>query len=154
MADFAEWAEACAAGFGWESGEFLDAYAENQRDVIAGAAAASPLVPVIEAVLALGGYGPEGFDGTAHDLLGKLKDQCSEAVQRAPWFPKTDAQMGTRLRRDTPLLDSRGIEVVHYKEGRVKARKILLRCKSEKVFDELRARLRGEKRGDGEPPAG
>ena len=42
MADFAEWAEACSAGFGWEPGEFLAAYAENMREVVAGAADASP----------------------------------------------------------------------------------------------------------------
>jgi putative DNA primase/helicase len=145
MADFAEWGEACSAGFGWEPGEFLSAYRENMREVVAGAADASPLVPVIETLLGLfGGYGPEGFDGTAHELLAKLRQQCPDAVQRAPWFPKTNAQMGARLRRDAPLLKSRGIEVAHYKEGRRKDRKIVLRCISQRVFDELRARCRGE----------
>jgi len=153
MADFAEWAEACSSGFGWEPGEFLAAYAENQREVVAGAADASPLVPVIEAFLGLGDFGVEGFDGTAHDLLVKLRGQCSDTMQRAPWFPKTDAQMGTRLRRDTPLLKSRGIVVEHYRQGRKKDRKIILRCSSERAFDELRARLRGEQGGSDEDTA-
>jgi len=87
MADFAEFAEACSSGFGWERGEFLAAYAENQREVVACAADASPLVPLIEFLVGLGGYGPEGFDGTAHDLLIKLRDQASEVTQRAPWLP-------------------------------------------------------------------
>jgi putative DNA primase/helicase len=152
MADFAEWGESCSAGFGWEPGEFLDAYSENMREVAAGAADASPLVPVIEALLGLGGFGAAGFDGTAHDLLVKLRWQCSETMQRAPWFPKTDAQMGARLRRDTPLLKSRGVLVEHYKQGRRKDRKIVLRCLSEKVFDELRARLRSEQGATAEEP--
>jgi hypothetical protein len=156
MADFAEFAEACASGFGWEPGEFLAAYAENQRELVASAADASPLVPLIEGVVGLGGYGPEGFDGTAHDLLVKLRDQASEATQRQPWFPKTDAQMGTKLRRDVPLLKSRGIIVERYKEGRQKTRKIVLRCASEKMFDALKARLKGERPNNdtGDPRGG
>jgi hypothetical protein len=51
--------------------------------------------------------------------------------------------MGARLRRDTPLLEPRGIEVIHYKEGRQKTRKIVLRCISAGVFEALRARLAG-----------
>jgi len=145
MADFAEFAEACSSGFGWERGEFLAAYAENQREVVACAADASPLVPLIEFLVGLGGYGPEGFDGTAHDLLIKLRDQASEVTQRAPWFPKTDAQMGTRLRREVPLLKSRGIIVERYKQGRQKTRKLVLRCSSRTIFEALRARLKGER---------
>jgi len=152
MADFAEWGEACSAGFGWEPGEFLAAYTENMRDVVAGAADASPLVPIIEVLLGLGGFGIEGFDGTAAELLAKLRAQASETTQRAKWFPQNPAQMGTRLRRDTPLLESRGILVEHYKQGRRKDRKIVIRCLSERVLDELRARLRGERDGAGEPP--
>ena len=104
-------------------------------------------MPLIEVVVGLGGYGPEGFDGTAHDLLVKLRDQASEATQRQHWFPKTDAQMGTRLRREVPLLKSRGIVVEHYKEGRQKTRKIVLRCASEKMLEQLRVRPKG---GSGE----
>ncbi len=153
MFDFAEWGEACSAGFGWEPGEFLAAYAENQREVVAGAADASPLVPVIESLLGLGGFGLEGFEGTAGELLVKLRGQASEITQRGKWFPQNPAQMGTRLRRDTPLLKSRGILVEHHKAGRRKDRMIVLRCSSERVFDELRARLRGERgRGPDEPP--
>jgi len=113
-------------------------------------------VPLIEGVVGLGGYGPEGFDGTAHDLLVKLRDQASEATQRQPWFPKTDAQMGTKLRRDVPLLKSRGIIVERYKEGRQKTRKIVLRCASEKMFDALKARLKGERPNNdtGDPRGG
>jgi hypothetical protein len=61
--------------------------------------------------------------------------------------------MGARLRRDTPLLKSRGIVVEHYRQGRKKDRKIILRCLSEKVFDVPRARLRGEQGGSDEDTA-
>jgi hypothetical protein len=148
MADFAEWVEACSSGFGWEPGDFLAAYAENQRDVVAGAADASLLVPVIEGLLGRGGYELAGFDGTAEQLLGKLRELCSEAQQRQKWFPANASQLGARLRRDTPLLESRSILVAHYREGRQKTRKIVIRCASQVVFDALRARTMG--RG-GEP---
>jgi hypothetical protein len=149
MPDFAQWGEACSAGFGWEPGEFLTAYAENQGEVVAGVADASLIVPLIEKILVFGCGGPEGFDGTASELLVKLRDQATEKRQEARWFPQTPARMGTQLRRDTKPLKARGIEVLHYREGRKKTRKIVVRCKSEPVFEELRARLRGD-----QPPPG
>ena len=143
MADFAEWGDACSAGFGWEPGEFQRAYAENQGEVIAGAADASLTVPLIEKLLAFGCGGPEGFDGRATDLLQKLRAQASEKTQEARWFPQSPSRMGTQLRRDTKPLRARGIEVRHRKEGREKTRMIALRCMSEKIFHELVARLKG-----------
>jgi hypothetical protein len=151
MADFAVWAEACAAGFGWGAGEFLTDYAENRREVVAGAAEASPLVPVIEELLGRGGYDLAGFDGTAEELLGKLRGLCSETQQRAKWFPANASQMGTRLRRDAPLLKSRSIDVLHYREGRQKTRKIVIRCASQAVFEALRSRTMG-RGGEPSPP--
>jgi putative DNA primase/helicase len=151
MADFATWGEACASGFGWEPGEFLADYAENRRDAVTVAASASPLVPVIEVALGASGLGLEGFDGTAHELLSRLRDVCSEAQQKQRWFPGTDSQMGSGLRRIVSLLASRGIETTFYRAGRMKIRKIVLRCVSEKVFNELRDRMLGKIGDDAEP---
>jgi len=53
--------------------------------------------------------------------------------------------MGTRLRREVPLLKSRGIIVERYKQGRQKTRKLVLRCSSRTIFEALRARLKGER---------
>ncbi len=59
------------------------------------AAAASPLVPVIEALLGRpDGPGAQGFDGTATELLDKLKKICTEAQQKARWFPSSASAAG------------------------------------------------------------
>lgn len=146
MADFATWVEACAPGFGWPPGEFLRDYDENRRDVVAAAAEASPLVPLIEAMLGRGGLLAEGFDGTAADLLAKLAEVASEPQQKARWYPSTAAQAGSKLRIVAPLLRSRGILFETYKDrDRKRTRRIVLRCVSEAVFDELRTRFMGRR---------
>lgn len=144
MADFATWAEACGPAFGWAPGEFLRDYEENRSDAMAVAAEAAPLVPVIEVMLGRTGLKADGFSGTASDLLAKLREVCSEAEQKSRWFPGTASQVGSALRRITPLLRSRGIEFAHHREGKNRTRCITLRCASETVFDELRARLTGK----------
>jgi putative DNA primase/helicase len=153
MADFATWAEACAPGFGWEPGEFLRDYEENRSDAVAAAAEASPLVPAIEAVLARTGLDVAGFDGTATELLDRLGEVCSEAERRARWYPATASQVGSRLRRIVPLLRSRGIEFRPHKDTAKKCtRLIVLRCVSEAAFDELRARIMGQRRSAADQP--
>ena len=143
MADFATFIEAAARG-GWERGEFLRDYEDNRRDAVIAAAEASPLLPAIEAVLGRSGLGVEGFDGTAHQLLAKLCEVCSEPEQRARWFPRTDSQMGSAIRRIAPLLKARSITVEHYKAGRQKTRMMSLRCISQRAFEDLAQRVRGD----------
>jgi putative DNA primase/helicase len=151
MADFATWAEACGPGFGWAPGEFLRDYEDNRTDAIAAAAEASPLLPAIEAVLGRGGLMADGFDGTAAELLAKLHDVCSPVEQKARWFPATASQVGSALRRVAPLLRSRSIIFEPYKDrDKKRTRRIVLRCASEAVFDELHLRLMGQHKGDGE----
>jgi hypothetical protein len=155
MADFATWAEACAPGFGWAPGEFLRDYEENRTDAIAAAAEASPLLPAIEAVLGRGGLDEHGFDGTAVDLLAKLQGLCSPVEQKARWFPATASQVGSSLRRIAPLLRSRSILFEPYKDrDKKRTRRIVLRCTSPAVFEELHTRMMGQGRQDvdGEQP--
>ena len=154
MADFATWAEACASGFGWEPGEFLRHYEENRSDAVAAAVEASPLVPAIEAVLGRTGLDVTGFDGTAAELLDRLGDVCGEAERRARWYPATASQLGSALRRIAPLLRSRGIAFQPYKDrDKKRTRRIILRCSSEAVYDDLRAYM-GRRRGAGDRPPG
>ena len=142
MADFASWAEACAPGFGWEPGEFLRDYDENRNDAVAAAAEASPLLPAIETVLGRVGLDASGFDGTVAELLGRLDQVCAEAERRARWYPTTASQLGSTLRRIAPLLRSRAIEFLSYKDrDKKRTRRIILRCVSEDAYDELRARV-------------
>jgi hypothetical protein len=148
MADFASWGEACAPGFGWEPGEFLRDYDENRNDAVAVATEAAPLVPAIETVLARTGLDAAGFDGTATELLRRLDEVCGEAERRSRWYPVNPSQLGSELRVIAPLLRSRGIDFRPYKDSRRKrTRLIILRCLSEAVFEEVRARVTGQRHG-------
>ncbi|HTW51429.1 MAG TPA: hypothetical protein VME45_05995 [Stellaceae bacterium] len=98
MADFATFAEACGPGFGWDLGEFIAAYEESAADAAAAAAEASPLLPVIEAVLARSGLDAAGFDGTAAELLDRLGTVAGEK-QHARWYPGTASALGSALTR-------------------------------------------------------
>jgi hypothetical protein len=151
MADLSIWVEACSPGLGWEPGVFLQDYEENRADAVAAAAEASPLLPFIEALLGRTELGAEGFDGTAQDLLAKLNELGSEADRKARWWPNTAALVGSALRRIAPLLRDCGITVDAYKDrDRKRTRRLVLRCRSKAVFEELRARLMGK----GPPPGG
>lgn len=143
MADFATWAEACAPGFGWEPGQFLRDYEENNSDAVAVAAEASPLLPVIEAVLGRTGLGAAGFDGTATELLARLREVCSQDDQKSRWFPGGASQLGSALRRIAPLLRSRGINFAPYKAGHNHERRIVLRCRTPEIFNALVERMQG-----------
>lgn len=154
MADFAKWAEACAPGFGWEPGEFLRDYEENRTEAVAAAAEASPLVPAIEAVLGRAGLDAAGFDGTATELLKRLDEACGDGERKQQWYPKTASQIGSALTQIAPLLRPRGIEFRRYKVGRGRERRIVLRCVSETVFVDLRARAMGQRPNAGGPPPG
>ena len=70
-------------------------------------------------------------------------------------YPATASQLGSGLRRIAPLLRSRGIEFHPYKDtSKKRTRRIILRCVSESAFDELRARVTGQRRGAGDRPPG
>ncbi|HVB15929.1 MAG TPA: hypothetical protein VNF04_05305, partial [Stellaceae bacterium] len=155
QADFAKWGAACAPGWGSDAAEFLRDYEENRSDAVAAAAEASPLLPAIEAVLGRAGLPIDGFDGTAAEMLDRLGEVCTEAERRARWYPATASQVGSALRRIAPLLRSRGIEFAAYKDrDKKRTRRIVLRCASQAVYDELRARATGQHRsGTGDPPA-
>jgi putative DNA primase/helicase len=152
-ADFARWGAACAPGWGSDAAEFLADYEENRSEAMVAAAEASLLLPLIEAVLARTGLDAAGFDGTATELLKRLDEVCGEAERKQQWFPKTASQLGGALNRIAPLLRLRRIEFQRYKVGRGRDRRIALRCASEAVRDELRARVMGQPRGAGDQPA-
>jgi len=142
-ADFARWGAVCAPGWGSDAAEFIADYEENRSEAMAAAAEASLLLPLIEAVLARTGLDAAGFDGTATELLKRLDEVCGEAERKQQWFPKTASQLGGALNRIAPLLRLRRIEFQRYKVGRGRDRRIALRCASEAVYHELRARVMG-----------
>lgn len=163
MADFAQFVCAASPALGWRSEDFLSAYADNRREAREEAAAASPLVPVIEALLGRPGIaadpgiivagdpglasllgrapaeGERAFDGTATQLLERLRGICNEAQQRQRWFPTTAAAAGAQLRRVAPLLEGRGVVVASYRAtGSDRTRKTRLCCRSPDVFGALK----------------
>jgi hypothetical protein len=153
-AEFARWGAACAPGWGSDATEFLRDYEENRSDAAAAAAEASPLLPVIEAVLGRFGLTADGFDRTASELLDRLGEVCGEPERRAHWYPSNASQLGgtwNALLRCSALA---GIEFKSYKDrDRKRTRRIVLHCASE-VYDELRARVMGDRRGAGDQPSG
>jgi hypothetical protein len=54
---------------------------------------------------------PDGFTGTAADLLKALNDVASETQQKAKGWPKRPAGLGSLLRRIAPPLRKVGIEI-------------------------------------------
>ena len=96
-------------------------------------------------MLGRSGLVADGFDGTANDLLAKFHEVCPEAQRKQRWFPGTASQVGSALRRLAPLLRSRGLMFEPYKDrDRKRTRRLILRCVSESVFEELRARAMGQ----------
>jgi putative DNA primase/helicase len=144
-ADFARWGAACAPGWGSDAAEFIADYKESRTEAMAAAAEGSLLLPPIEAVLARTGLDAAGFDGTVTELLKRLDDVCGETERKQKWFPKYASQLGSALSRAAPLLRLRGIEFQRYKLGRGRDRRIVLRCTAEAAYDELRARVMGQK---------
>jgi putative DNA primase/helicase len=152
-ADFARWGAACAPGWGSEPAEFMADYEENRSEAMAAAAEASLLLLPLEAVLARTALDVAGFEGTATELLKRLDEVCGEGERKQKWYPKTPSQLGSKLSEIAPLLRPRGIEFRRDKLGRGRDRRIVLRCASEAVYDELRARVIGQGRGGaGQPP--
>jgi hypothetical protein len=80
--------------------------------------------------------------------LDRLGEVCGTGERRARWYPAPASQLGSALRRIAPLLRSRGIEFQPYKDrDKKRTRRIILRGVSEAGFDELRARIIGQRCG-------
>src|SRR5215831_16877038 len=67
---------------------------------------------------------PDGFTGTAADLLKALNDVASETQQKAKRWPKSPALLAKTLRRSAPPLRKIGIDVAFDREKR--QRKIII----------------------------
>ena len=76
--------------------------------------------------------------------MKRLDEVCGDSERKQQWFPKSPSQLGSKLTEIAPLLRPRGIEFRRYKIGRSRDRRIVLRCASEAVYEELRARITGQ----------
>ncbi len=105
MADFAEWAIATEVPLGGEPGSFMRAYGRSAQEGVQDALEASPLsVPLRE----LAEKHPDGWVGTASELLSRLNDFIEEDLQRSKLWPKAANSLSRQLKRLAPLFRDAG----------------------------------------------
>ncbi|TNB46507.1 ATP-binding protein [Martelella lutilitoris] len=119
MADFAEWIEACSPAFGWEPGQFLEAYRLSRTDAAKVALENDPFGS--ELIRIIKRHRATGFSGTATHLLEVLNEHAAPAIKNMRVWPSTAATLGTLVRRAAPLLRSEGYAVTDSRtaEGRM-----------------------------------
>ena len=113
MADFAKWITAAEL---WEPGAFLDVYRENRRDVIESSFEGSLMAVAIKDWISPVEY-PDGWTGTATELLSILNGRVSEGVRRSRMWPDTAQRLGNGIDRVAPLLRSKGFVVERRHSG-------------------------------------
>ena len=107
MADFAQWVTACEGAL-WAKGTFIAAYTGNIEEAVETVLENDQVAAVLRTYMDMT---PDGFTGTAADLLKALNDVASETQQKAKGWPKRPARLGSLLRRIAPPLRKVGIEI-------------------------------------------
>ena len=115
MADFAKWITAAEPGLGCEPGAFLAAYAGNRRDVVEAAFEADAVAVAIWKMITTDR--PEGFQGTATELLTAINNIVPETTRKSRYWPENAAQLGNRIARATPLFKARGCTIERRHSG-------------------------------------
>jgi hypothetical protein len=122
MADFARWAAACETSM-WPAGTFMAAYAGNIENSVDSALEAHAVgAAVLEMMAPL-----EKWSGTAKTLLTALTNEVGEATSHRKSWPKNPRAMSGHLRRASPLLRDRNIDVKFEREGHSRKRTIHIR---------------------------
>jgi putative DNA primase/helicase len=115
MADFAKWITAAEPGLGWEPGSFIEAYAENRRDISEAVFEADAVAVAIWKLISI--KKTEGFEGTATELLEAIGEQVTESARKSKYWPQNPAQLGNRVMRAAPLLKAKGCTVERRHSG-------------------------------------
>ena len=106
MADFVAWAIATESALGGERGAFMEAYSVSDEEGAQQALEASPLAePLYELAAAAG---PGGWQGTAREMLSKLRDFGDDDLQHSKEWPKAPNSLSHALRRLAPLFREAG----------------------------------------------
>jgi hypothetical protein len=105
MGDFASWAAACEEALGSEPGTFMKALGASDEEGAQQALEASPLA---EPLYELARANPKGWEGTATELLGRLRDFADEELQHTKEWPKAANVLSSRLSRLAPLFREAG----------------------------------------------
>src|SRR5262245_20547318 len=114
MADFAQWVTACEGAL-WAKGTFMAAYTGNIEEAVETVLENDQVAAVLRTYMDMM---PDGFTGTAADLLGALNAVASETQQKAKRWPKSPATLAKTLRRIAPPLRKIGIDVAFDRENR------------------------------------
>ena len=115
MADLAKWITAAEPALGWDAGKFLAVYRENRRDVIETSFEADAVaVAIRDYILA---DQPEGWTGTATELLSGLNTRVNEGVRKSRLWPLSAQGLGNRIDRIAPLLRNKGFVVERRHSG-------------------------------------
>jgi putative DNA primase/helicase len=115
MADFVKWITAAESGLGWEPGQFLAVYRENRCDVAESSFEADPVAVAIRDYVTT--EHPEGWTGTATELLSALNGRVAEAARKSRIWPVTAQGLGNRIARVAPLLRTKGFAVERRHSG-------------------------------------
>ena len=113
MADLAVWATAAEEPLGFNSGDFMRAYAGNRAEAVQETLEADPVGAAIIALMAnLAENGEAEFwEGTCTELLKKLESIVDEGTKRSSSWPKSPQAMSGRLRRLAAFLRESGIHI-------------------------------------------
>jgi hypothetical protein len=112
MSDFAEWAIACEAALGFQSGDFIKAYTKNIERADDLAIEASPLAQ--ELLGLLDGEPDKVWEGTTGDLLKALNarlDARKEDPKKIQGWPQSARSLGGKLKELAPNLRRIGLDV-------------------------------------------
>jgi hypothetical protein len=134
LADAVLWVSAAESAFGWKPGTFLKAYEDNHR------AASQRVVEGDTIAVSVAELAKEGkWEGTATDLVKKLKKSLLPAQQRNP------GAVAGMLRRIEPNLKSVGVDLTFYRTGRKGTRMIRIQESSQSRQHRQRRRRSGRK---------
>lgn len=109
MATFARWGEAVSQHLGSEPGMFLTAFQGNQQSASAELLEDSPLATEL---MLFGRGKPNGWAGTAQDLLSELSEGAAPGNRSSLKWPKSPRSLSCLLRRFAPALRKSGMQVI------------------------------------------
>lgn len=114
MADFALWATAAETGFGFQAGEFIEAYEANREEAHGVALEASPIGSLI-IQLVRGQFNREWI-GTVSELLSALSEMVTDEVKKRKDWPKLPRSVSVELKKILPNLRAEGIEYEDWRD--------------------------------------
>jgi putative DNA primase/helicase len=123
MADFARWVVATEDALGWPAGAFLAAYAGNRAQVGEAALEGSVLAQCILQLV----DGGRSWCGTASELLQEIRERAFTFTDDRQAIPRQANRLSSELRRITPLLRGRGVEVIRERAGKDRTRRIAIK---------------------------